>query len=530
VLYSAVHNDAQAKLWLDLAFAAGDEELAGRVRGALRRQEKNPDLKGAIQDLAIAHEANPADGPMALFYSDVCLRQNDAADAARVLEGALAMTPSAKDVRLGLIALEEAGATPDWNRVISLIDSGRTLVPSDWGWDAVEARMWSTRHEAGKAAALMRHAVQVAQTAPEVADAAMESQDTRQVRALIPSELWMLLEAQAYDVVTTEADAIISRYGSRDMLSAWAHHAKASVQRRTGRDDGGTAEYTAAIATAQAAGGFTAASIIVETISADSGADQAIRQINAYVASADAQRGNGDGKAGHDAQWDLLRIDLFRRNNELSAAAAEIDKLMPRLSELPANFQIQVLRMAVVIYLQAPTTAQSDKAANACLALLQRLPEDVWALNNMAGIYMDHAYPPQPQKALDYGQRAYRGAGQMGEVDPQIADTYGWALAGAGHPGEAIELLKRAADRLDIPDVQYHLAEAYLAAGTPELAGPHLETALDIIRRDQKQGRPVDSKLRTDIANACWRAVGQTTVAKLASWISRCSAPAHTDQ
>lgn len=530
ILYSAEKNDAQAKLWLDRAVAAGDEELACRARGTLRLRERIPDLPGALQDLAIARAALPADGTAALRYSDACLRRNDFSGAARVLQGLLAMTPSAKDVRLGLITMEQSAAKPAWDQIVELIDDGRLLAPSDWGWDAIEAQMWSTRHEPVRAAALMRHAVQVAQTAPEVADVAMESQNTRQVRALIPSELWMLLEAQAYDAVNSEADAVISRYGSRDMVSAWAHHAKAGVERRTGSGDRGTAEYTAAFATAQAAGGFPAASAIAESISTDSGADEAIRQINAYVASADAQRGNGDYRPGHDARWDLLRIDLLRRNNELAAAAAEIDKLMPRLSELPAPIQIQFLRMAVVIYLQAPSDSQSNKAAAACLALLQRVPDDVWALNNMAGIYSDHSNPPQPQKALDYGERAYRSAGRMGEVDPQIADTYGWALAVAGHPSEAIELLKTAAERLDIPDIQYHLAETYLEAGSPVLAGAHLEAALEIVHRYQKEGRPVDSALRVNIANACWRAMGQTMRAGLSTWISRCSTASPTDQ
>jgi tetratricopeptide (TPR) repeat protein len=368
----------------------------------------------------------------------------------------------------------------------------------------IEAQMWMSRHDPVKAAAVMRHAVQLAETAPLVADATMERRDAVKVRPLIPDELWMLLAARAHSLAVAEADDVISRYGSSDILSALAHHAKAAVQRRSGTGDGGAAEYNAAIAIAQSAGGHKAAAAIVETISAEAGADEAIRRINGYLAAVDGSRAD---VAAHDPHWDLLRIDLLRRNNELPAAAAEIDKMMTRLDSLPQGTQIDLLRLAVVVYLQDPSSVHTQKARAACLALLQRRPDDAWALNNMAIFCIDPARPSDLSKALDYGLRAYQSAGRTGEVDPRIADTYGWALAAAGRGEEAIQILTPLPAQLPIPEVQYHLAEAYLSSGNASGAWPHLGMAAQLIQRDERKGIRVDPNLRNGVANAFWRAL-----------------------
>lgn len=520
LLYSIWHKDAEAKRWLDQAIAEGDEELAREARAGVNLRDKPSNPRQAIEDLTIAQERNPSASGTALLLRDACVRDHDLPGAARALKTALAIAPSEKTLRLGLVELNRAAAIPDWDQIADLIEEGRSLAPSDWTWDVCEARMWSSRHELAKAAALIRRAVLLAQTNSDYAAAAMESQDAWRVRELIPEELWMLLEAQAYDTVIAQSNEVISHYGSRDMLSALAHHAKASVQRRTGSGDGGAAEYLSALETAQAAGGFQAASTIVETISSDAGADEAIRRIDAYLASITPKNKSGSGLS-HDARWDLLRIDLLRRNHHIEAAAQEIDKLMPHLTELPDSVQIQLLRTAVVVYLQAPSTSQSDKAGAACLALLHRLPDDIWALNNMASICIDHSHPAQPQNAIEYGQRAYAAAGRLGDVDPHIVDTYGWALAAAGRSSEAIQMLKPIAARLNMPEGEYHLAEAYLAVHDPLSAWPHLVSALRLIQRDEKQGQGVDPSLRRGVANAYWQALRQMPAAAFESCIVR---------
>jgi thioredoxin-like negative regulator of GroEL len=61
-----------------------------------------------------------------------------------------------------------------------------------------------------------------------------------------------------------------------------------------------------------------------------------------------------------------------------------------------------------------------------------------------------------------------------------VADTLGWVLVGSGEPGRGLALIEEAYRGMpDDPQVRYHLAVAYNAAGRPELARPHLEALLD---------------------------------------------------
>jgi predicted Zn-dependent protease len=517
MLASARRDEAQARRWLDRAFDAGDEQLAARARGELALRDRSADLAGAVCDLAIAREADPSDAGAALLLSEACLRTHDAARAARVLQAALAIAPGDADLRQALVALEREAASPDWGRIESLIEAGRLLAPSDGNWDVTEARMWLVRHEPVRAAALMRHAVRLARTASEVADATVKRQFAARMRALLPDEFWMLLAAQANEAALSEADDVLARYGSGGMLAAWAHYTRAAVNHRVAREAVASDEYTTAIATAQAARGYFGAAQVVETISAEAGADEAIRRINGYVAALDAAGpAQGSGPAdptAHDPRWDLLRIDLYRRNNEPHAATVEVDKLMPRLAAMPAPVQDQMLRMAVVIYLQDEPAPQYDKARAACLELLKKLPEDAWALNNMAAFCLDPSRGADPRMALDYGLRAYRSAERAGgPIDPQIADTYGWALAANGRGDEAVRVLLPVAERLSSPDVQFHLAEAYLAAGSPDSAWPHLASSIRLIQRDQQAGHRVDPGLCRGLVDACWRAAGETAM------------------
>lgn len=507
ILHALQHDHDQAKLWLDRAIAAGDDQLAAQSRGAMELHARPANLPAATDDLTIAHQAEPSDPASAILLSDAWLAHHDPERAARPLAVALALSPWEKELRSSLISLEEHAPQPNWDRIFALIDAGHSASPSDWTWDAAEARMWSTRHRPQEAAALIHQAIQLAESKCQFADPAMQTQCNQQVRALVPDELWMLLQSGDNDATLAEADRLLSHYGSQDILSAWAHHAKAAVQRRAGSDDGGSAEYFAALQTARRAGGFQAASDIVEAISSDAGADEAVRRIDAYRASLGQSPGTGDHQPD-EARWDLLRIDLLRRNGEFQAASQDLDKLMPALSALPADLQNTLCRMAVAVYLQDSSPEQHEKARAACEALLRLAPADPWALNNMALLNLDYSNRPDPTKALDYSQRAMESAAKLGPIDPRIIDTYGWTLLNAGQAKKAVAALEPITSPLPIPDVQYHLAEAYLSAGNPAAAWPHLLSAARMILQSDKNRTPVDPRLRTAVVNAAMHAMG----------------------
>ncbi len=92
-------------------------------------------------------------------------------------------------------------------------------------------------------------------------------------------------------------------------------------------------------------------------------------------------------------------------------------------------------------------------------------------LNNLAVLYHSQGNP----KALEIAERAYRVAPRA----PEIQDTYGWVLLGAGNTQQALGLLQEAAKALpNHAEVQYHYAAALAKSGDKATALALLRKAL----------------------------------------------------
>jgi tetratricopeptide (TPR) repeat protein len=82
----------------------------------------------------------------------------------------------------------------------------------------------------------------------------------------------------------------------------------------------------------------------------------------------------------------------------------------------------------------------------------------------------------EPAKAVEYAQAALA----MRPNDPDVLDTYGWALQHAGRSQEALPYLERAyAAKPQMYCIHYHLGMTYLAVGRRELAEKHLRSQLE---------------------------------------------------
>jgi Tfp pilus assembly protein PilF/uncharacterized protein YfiM (DUF2279 family) len=82
-----------------------------------------------------------------------------------------------------------------------------------------------------------------------------------------------------------------------------------------------------------------------------------------------------------------------------------------------------------------------------------------------------------PQKAVEYAKTAL----DMQPDNPDILDTYGWALHHAGRTGEAIRMLEQAyAADPEMYCIHYHLGAAYMAAGRREQAEMHLRRQVEL--------------------------------------------------
>ncbi len=91
-------------------------------------------------------------------------------------------------------------------------------------------------------------------------------------------------------------------------------------------------------------------------------------------------------------------------------------------------------------------------------AILQLVPTDVVALNDLAWIYEE----VHDTRAESVAERAY----QLAPDQPNVDDTFGWILAREGKGDRALPLLQQAAklDQSD-PNVQYHYAYALAQQG-----------------------------------------------------------------
>ena len=207
-----------------------------------------------------------------------------------------------------------------------------------------------------------------------------------------------------------------------------------------------------------------------------------------------------------DVQWDILRADMLQRSGNLTAAAAAVDALMPDLAKLPPKEQIALLRETVDIYGRIQPSPSTDKTIHIYEQIVDRSPQDLPSLNNLAWLLLDQAVPPQPARALEYSQRAFKEMSQNGHYDPEIADTHGWALANNGKYTEAIDLLGKVVQQIPSPQTEDHLGETYLLAGHPTEARAHLNSALDLLKTAEKNGQ-TDPTLHQRLQAALQRAV-----------------------
>jgi Flp pilus assembly protein TadD len=103
--------------------------------------------------------------------------------------------------------------------------------------------------------------------------------------------------------------------------------------------------------------------------------------------------------------------------------------------------------------------------------VLETAPDNVVALNNLAGLYQQRG----DARASVVAKRAYDAAPQSAAVQ----DTYGWILVESGDLAGGTNLIREAAKALpDSAEVQYHLGAALARSGQVEEARKLLDGVL----------------------------------------------------
>jgi predicted Zn-dependent protease len=120
---------------------------------------------------------------------------------------------------------------------------------------------------------------------------------------------------------------------------------------------------------------------------------------------------------------------------------------------------------------RALASNQFKEAGSQFEAILQRHPNNLAALNNLAWAYHKSADP----RALATAEQAYK----LGAGNAQIGDTLGWILVEQGNAARGVPLLQKALalapqDR----SIRFHLAAGLAKAGEKAKAKKELEQIL----------------------------------------------------
>jgi putative PEP-CTERM system TPR-repeat lipoprotein len=151
----------------------------------------------------------------------------------------------------------------------------------------------------------------------------------------------------------------------------------------------------------------------------------------------------------------FIIVDLLVIQNKQANAIKLLNNALEK-----NNKNIAVHFKLATIYQQQNNTQQAEAHYKAMLA---QQADNALALNNLAVLYSQQNDP----QALEYGKKAYEKAPESAAV----LDTYGSILVKQNQAKEGLVLLEKAAGlALKEPNIQFHLAESYVANNNPEKA------------------------------------------------------------
>ncbi len=150
-----------------------------------------------------------------------------------------------------------------------------------------------------------------------------------------------------------------------------------------------------------------------------------------------------------------ILVNLLLKQDQLDQAVRFLDK---EVKQNPKNLAAHFKLAGIYERQNKP-----KKIERHYKAILVEQPDNPVILNNLAWLYYTEGNP----KALGLAEKAYRKAPKSAA----IIDTYGTILVQQGRIPEGITILKQAIDLMpEMYDFQYHLANAYVLHGEPQLA------------------------------------------------------------
>ncbi len=433
------------------------------------------ELAGSVADLTAARNLTPNNADIRSGLFDALRRRGQFDDAARELEAAIQDHPLRRDLRRKLLTVYFADK--HWTQAERLIEETKHVpeLAGDAQWCKIEAQMWIERGDLDRA---MAANLVAARLAPADSDVSFTHLDIN-------------LRKKNFDEVIAVTNPIIDRGMEKPW---WMWMCRAAALNGKGRLADADSAFDSALAGVDAIADDLAAERLATIMVADLGVDKTAEKLR-------------DRRAPY---WSLCLVRVYVSADRWDKAVAVADELRTRpLDALTPPQRLRVLSSLGQTYTAATSRGvpgAKEEAEQAYTRLLSDAERDsatlsarIEALNNLACLFSEGSQP-DPSKALNFSKQAYDLMVKANYINPVIADTHGWVLVLNDRVFEGLVILEEAAERSpSVPDIHYHLAEAYLRKSETAKASASLEKARASLRRAKEREQFVDPTLDSRI-------------------------------
>ncbi|MDA0823717.1 MAG: PEP-CTERM system TPR-repeat protein PrsT [Proteobacteria bacterium] len=452
----AAKEDTQVALDVANELVASDPESAiyYNVRGYLQQLFGN--TSHAFEDFETALQKDPGFNPANFNLARLAHNAKDDDSARRRLETFLERTPNEPQALVYLASMQvEQGNT---QAAIALLKQAR-----DNNHDAPEPRIILSRlyRSSGDIAAAKSAAEEAFALAPYASGAQLEFAVTK----LIAGEPELAMPA---------IEALVEHYPNSAKVLELHARAKGMSGDAQGYESG-LAEiaqrFPSVVSARTALGKIYAAR--GEYAAAEKLADELIRselvdiQVEGNLFLGDLKFAQGDMPSSLGLYQEahglkpqsrtLLKIHGVQKQSGLSDHSLLDDWLTANPNDIPVGTAVAIENLNV---------GQRDQAVSNYEIILEKSPDNLIALNNLAWIF-DQS---EDERALEFGRRAYEAAPN----NPEVTDTYGWILLRKGRIEQGMELISRALKMVPANnDIRFHYATGL--AKTNDVEGAQAE-------------------------------------------------------
>ncbi len=439
-------------------------------------------LDQAIRDLTSLRDLPGSEINTRVLLSEAYYHTNDQESSIRELEDAVRLFPADKDSRIRLLSSYMKVDPPRWNLAERALREARSQpqLANDADLTQIEASMLVKRRDYARAT--------------EVAAAALKQAPGNQALFRVYCEA-MLLDRKLRPLLAATDEMAKSK-----KAAPWVYQFRGRAQNQLGDKQEALNEFQAGLDVASAAQDDVAVASIIETISSELSVSAAkMRTITL------AEKG--------DNRWRMMMSSLLQAENDLPGAIEWAEKVVNDPKIDPAYLDTARQRTAT-LYLRM-TPPDCGKAVALYRKMLEKNPNDLIALNNIASAMILPKSGYSAKEALEFSTKAYDQVSKDpvlnhdANIAPFIYDTQGYVLVLSGRMQDGIALLRQAIDIKAIPEACYHLGEATMLPPSPDfkVAQESLQQALNVLNANTKEeDKPLDAELKGKIEKALEKA------------------------